>query len=58
MNKVDEINLSNGMDYVVWKFDKNGIFSVKSIYNALTIYDAGSYFKKIWKGKISMACCK
>jgi hypothetical protein len=34
-----------------WKLEKNKKFSVKSLYNALTINDAGPLFKHIWKGK-------
>jgi len=37
---------------VIWKFEKNGTFSVKSTYNALTNCDGGQPFKHIWKSKI------
>ena len=37
---------------VSWKFGLKGIFSVKSVYNALTVNEIGRYHKKIWKGKI------
>ena len=39
-------------DKVTWKFNKNGIFSVKSTYNTLTGQASGVYHKKIWKNKI------
>lgn len=51
-SNVEEVILTPGEDVVFWKFGKNGCFSVKSVYKALTMNDAGPYFKKIWKGKI------
>ena len=46
------INLGLNDDVVSWKFGLKGIFSVKSVYNALTVNEIGRYHKKIWKGKI------
>lgn len=39
-------------DVVLWKFEKSGKFSVKSLYNALTSDDSGPFHKNIWKGKV------
>lgn len=39
-------------DVIMWKFGNNNKFSVKSIYNALTVNDAGPTYRNIWKGKI------
>jgi len=39
-------------DKVSWKFGKKGVFSVKSLYNALTLNESGRYYKQVWKGKI------
>lgn len=45
--------MNNAMkNFVKWKFGCNGRFSVKSVYNALTMNDTGPYHIKIWKGKI------
>lgn len=44
---------TNSMDDVaVWKLEKNGRFSVKSAYNALSRAEEGNNFRYIWKGKI------
>jgi len=50
--KVEEFQLSKVPDRIGWKFGKNGIFTIKSVYNALTNEDSGQHFKHIWKGKI------
>jgi hypothetical protein len=44
--------LSDGDDVISWKFGNKGLFSVKSVYNAITTNDSGPYAKIIWKGKI------
>jgi hypothetical protein len=49
---VKNFSLSNESDVISWKFEKNGKFSVKSVYNGLTKNDSGLYHKRIWKGKI------
>jgi hypothetical protein len=49
MNKLD---FGPGEDRVFWKFGALGRFTVKSVYNALTIDDSGPYHKNIWKAKI------
>ena len=52
MRDISNIQLGNEKDIVLWKFGNKGQFTLKSVYNALTINDAGSYHKKIWKGKV------
>jgi hypothetical protein len=39
-------------DKIAWRFGKKGLFSVKPVYNALTVNEAGRFLKMIWKGKI------
>ena len=46
------VHMCDGVDFVKWKFGCNGRFSVKTVYNALTMNDTGPYHIKIWKGKI------
>lgn len=46
---MDEIVLASTKVVPSWKFSKNGNFSVKSVYKALTIDDAYFYYQKIWK---------
>jgi hypothetical protein len=45
-------DLMPGNDMAKWKFGSNGCFTIKSVYKALTISDAGPNHKKICKGKI------
>lgn len=52
LSEVDNIHLSAGDDMTTWKFGNKGLFSVKSVYNAMTANDSGLYAKMIWKGKI------
>jgi hypothetical protein len=49
---VSNFQLSSNTDSIVWKFEKKGKFSVKSVYDALTKSCTGVYHKRIWKGKI------
>ena len=51
-NDTVEFALSSDQDIITWKFEKNGKFSVKSLYDELTKNDSGIYQKRIWKGKI------
>jgi hypothetical protein len=46
------IVLSEGDDMISWKFGNKGLFSVKSVYNAMTANESGTYVRIIWKGKI------
>jgi hypothetical protein len=39
-------------DIILWNFEKNRKFSMKSLYNALTKNDAGPSHRIIWKGKV------
>lgn len=39
-------------DRVTWQLGHKGIFSVKSLYNALSNSPQGEYHRRIWKGKI------
>ena len=51
---LDAVNfwLTSNVDSVLWLIGKSSIFSVKSVYNALTKSSSGTCHKKIWKGKI------
>jgi hypothetical protein len=49
---VEAFQLSETSDKIIWKWDKKGKFTVKSIYNMLTEGDSGIYLRQIWKGKI------
>jgi len=51
-SKVETFQLSEAEDKIGWKIGKKNMFTVKSVYNALTSSDVGLYHKKIWKGKI------
>jgi hypothetical protein len=51
--KLNEVELSDEPDVVLWKWIKNKIFSVKSVYEHLTRDDRGSSYRRIWKSKIS-----
>lgn len=45
-------HLNEEPDVAVWRLEKSGKFSVKSVYNALSASEAGSYHKLIWKGRV------
>jgi hypothetical protein len=49
---VEAFQLSDNPDRIMWKWDKKGKFTIKSMYNALTEGDNGVYLRQIWKGKI------
>jgi hypothetical protein len=49
---MDNIHLIDNTDIVKWRLSPKGLFTVKSMYNALTSNDSGPYHKKVWKGKI------
>jgi hypothetical protein len=51
-SKVEIFQLSEAEDKIRWKIGKKKVFTVKSVYNALTCEDSGYHFKHIWKGKI------
>jgi len=44
--------LGHESDNVIWKIGKSNRFNVKSLYNALSCSEFGTYHKRIWKGKI------
>lgn len=46
------LTVKPGENMVCWKFGCNGRFTIKSVYNALTVNDSGPYHKKIWKSKV------
>ena len=52
LDDMGKIDFNSADDLVSWKFGPLGRFSVKSVYNVLTISDSGPYHKKIWKGKV------
>ena len=49
---VHNFELQNAEDIVFWRLEKNRKFSVKSLYNSLTIDDSGPSHNSIWKGKV------
>lgn len=49
---VDNFQLQHSEDQVFWHFGKNKVFSVNSLYNALTQSDSSSAHKIIWKSKV------
>jgi len=51
MTDVEDFLLQELEDQVTWQLGKNSLFSVKSLYNALTQSDTGPAHKLIWKGK-------
>jgi hypothetical protein len=52
LQDVQNFDLQEDEDIVLWKMEKNRKFSVKSLYNALTKNDAGPSHRIIWKGKV------
>jgi hypothetical protein len=51
-SKLNNIELNDEVDIPVWKWSKNGRFSVKSVYMYLTKDENGPRFSKIWKAKL------
>jgi hypothetical protein len=51
---VRQVNLSHERDRPVWKWTKNGIFSVKSMYNHLCRHGRARSFKHLWKSRIPL----
>jgi hypothetical protein len=45
--ELNEVELSDESDVVLWKWTKNTIFSVKSVYEHLTRDDRGSSYTRI-----------
>jgi hypothetical protein len=52
LHDVSMFCFSTREDKVSWKFGQKGVFSVKSLYNALTTNESGRYYKQVWRGKI------
>jgi len=55
LNLITEIYsylFNNSRDTVIWKGNKSGSFSSKSVYDSLTKTDHGQSFSHIWKAKI------
>jgi hypothetical protein len=52
MTDVEEFQLQDVEDRIVWKLGKNKMFSVKYMYNALTKSVSGPNHKRIWKGRV------
>lgn len=55
LSLVDEVysfNFDNSNDVVNWKWNKNGQFTTKPVYNFLSSDDNGQSFKHIWKAKM------
>jgi hypothetical protein len=53
LTEVENLHLVNGRDLVQRKFGCNGHFSVKSVYQAMTASEPGSYTKTCGKGRLS-----
>jgi hypothetical protein len=60
-NQIRELNnilctmaLSSGKDNPIWKWTKNGKFSVKSMYKNLCSNGIDRSFKHLWKAKIPL----
>jgi hypothetical protein len=47
--KLNEVELSEDPDVVIWNWTKNKTFSVKSVYEHLIRDDRGSSYRRIWK---------
>ena len=53
LDDVVKVNLEEGVDILSWEFGPKGRFSVtKSVYNALSNNECGTYHKKIWKSRV------
>ena len=52
MSEVNDFALYEDEDLISWNLDKNGKFSVKSFYNALTSNGVGLNHNMIWKRKV------
>jgi hypothetical protein len=37
---------------VIWRWSKNGVFSVRSVYDVITRGNAGPSYNRVWKAKI------
>jgi hypothetical protein len=51
-DKLNNVQLNDLKDVLVWKWTGNKILSGKSVYLHLTKEDIGPNFKHIWKSKI------
>lgn len=47
-----QIQLNDCDDLVSWRFGKHGAFTVKSMYDCLSVNESGPYHKEIWKSRI------
>jgi hypothetical protein len=52
LSDMRKVNFTPDHDSVVWKVAIAGLFSVKSVYNAMTSDESGPSHSKIWKSKI------
>lgn len=49
---ISTFQFSDISNSVIWMLEGKGILSVKSVYNALSKSEIGTYHKRIWKGRI------
>jgi hypothetical protein len=49
---LNEVTLNHDLDEVLWKWSKNGKFSVKSVYEIITRGNGGPFYDRVWKAKI------
>jgi hypothetical protein len=52
LSDMNNIFLKDSANIVKWSLSSKGLFTVRSMYNALTSNDSGPYHKKVWKSKI------
>lgn len=60
MSDLNDVILSDGVDRVLWEFGKNGRFSVKTAYDAMTVmilaYIIRKYGKVRYHTKLRYSC--
>ena len=52
LDDVVRVDLGEGTNILSWKFGPKGRFSVKSVYDALSDSECGTYHRKIWKSRV------
>src|SRR6266540_5206513 len=51
---IDQYDFSFDNDFISWKLDKSGIYTVKSMYTWLSQSDHGHSYKYTWKAKLHL----
>lgn len=52
LDRVYSFSLENNRDIPVWKWNKSGSFTTKSVYERLTSNDQGNSYKYIWRANL------